>query len=98
MQPRSRYHPTTIYPMLAIAKMRVKQSYHYDTSGNTHICLTILSVSFLVIGLGSFFKHRIVIDTLKFLPSRLGNRKLTMEYLTYPGKEDVWLPSLNVIA
>jgi hypothetical protein len=62
---------------------------------NTHI---FLSVSFLDIGLGSLVKHRIDIDTLKFLPSRPGNLKLSMEHLTYPGKKDVWLPSLSVIA
>lgn len=57
------------------------------------------SIPFLRIGLGSLFKHRIVIDALKFLPSCLGNLKLSTEHHpTYPGKEDVWLSSLGVIA
>ena len=66
----------------------------------THIFLTNTSVSFLDIGLGSLVKHRIIIDTLKFLPSCLSNLKLsTMHWhLTYSGKEDVWFPTLSIIA
>ena len=100
MLPRFHCRQATIHPTLAIAKMRVKKSDHCTGSTGTHIFFTILSISFIGVGLGSLFKHRIVIDALKFLPSCLGNLKLSTEHwhLTYPSKEDVRLPSLSVIA
>lgn len=43
-----------------------------------------LSASFLDVGLRYLVRHRIVTDTLMFLPS------CVCEHLTHPGNEDVW--------